>query len=67
MCDASGRQKSKMATHQQEILMFESRHLRFLTYRASYTVENSSNEFFALENLGIAVEILQLRCIQAEM
>ena len=29
--------------------------------------KNSFNEFFALENMGIAVGIVQLRCIQAEM
>ena len=34
MCDTSGRQKSKMATHHQEILMFVSCHLGFPTYRA---------------------------------
>ena len=68
ICDACGSQKSQMATHQQEILMFESRHLGFLTYRASYTVKNSFNElFFVLENMGIAVGIWQLWCIQAEM
>ena len=47
--------------------MFVSRHLGFLTYRASHTIKNSSNEFFVLENMGIAFGILQLRCIQAEM
>ena len=67
MFDASGRQKSKIATHQQEILMFVSRYLEFLTYRASYTIKNSSYEFFVLENMGIAVGILQLRYIQVEM
>ena len=67
MCDASERQKFKMATHQQEILMFVRRHLGFLTYLASHTIKNSSNEFFVLENMGIAFGILQLRCIQAEM
>ena len=67
MCDASGRQKSEMATHQQEILMFETRHFGFLIYRASHTIKNSSNEFFVLENMGIAVGILQLQCIKAEM
>ena len=56
-----------MASHQQEILMFVSRHLGLLTYRASHTIKNSSNEFFVLENMGIAVGSLQLRCIQAEM
>ena len=56
-----------MATHQQEILMFVSRHLGFLTYHGSHTIKNSSNEFFVLENMGIAVGILQLRCIQAEI
>ena len=57
MFDASGRQKYKMATHQQEILMFVSRHLGFLTYRASHTVKNSFNDFFSLENMDIAVGI----------
>ena len=51
MYDASGRQKSKMTTHQQEILLFVSRHLGFLTHRASHTVENYNfNEFFVLES-----------------
>ena len=58
MCETSGRQKSKMATHQQEILMFVSRHLGFMTYRASQSVKNSFNEFFVLENIGFAVGIL---------
>ena len=55
ICDASERQKSKMVTPQQEILMFVSRHLGFLTYLASHTVNyNSFSEFFAFENMGIA-------------
>ena len=58
MCDASGRQKSKMATHQQDILMFVSRHLGFLTHHAVHTLKNIFNEFFVLENIGIAVGIL---------
>ena len=56
-----------MVTHRQEILMFESRHLEFLTYRASHIVTNSFNEFFVFENMGIDVGILQLRCLQVEM
>ena len=47
--------------------MFVSRHLGFLTYRASHTIENSFDELFVLENMGIAFESLQLRRIQAEM
>ena len=43
MCDASGRQKSNRVTHQQEILRFVSRHLGFLTYRASHTFMSSSS------------------------
>ena len=58
LCDVSGSRKSKMATHQQEILMFVSRRLGFLIYRASHTVENSFNEFFVFENIGVAVGIL---------
>ena len=53
-----GWQKSKMATHQQELLMMVSGQLGFLTYRASHTVKNSFNEFFVLGNIGIAVGIL---------
>ena len=53
---AEGR-NPRWATHQQEILMFVSRHLGFLTYRASHTIKNSSNEFFVLENMGITVGI----------
>ena len=51
MCDASGRQKSEMATHQREILMFVSRHLGFLTYLASHTVQNSFSEFFQFNSI----------------
>ena len=58
ICYASGGQKSKMATHQQEILMFVSRHFGFLTYHASHTIKNSFNEFFILENIDTAVGIL---------
>ena len=67
ICDASGRQKSKMATHQQEILMFVSRHLGFLTWPASHTVKTSFIEFYALENMGIAVGNEQLYCIPTEI
>ena len=56
-----------MATHQQEIIMSESRHLGFLTYRASHTIDNNSFEFLFLENKGTAFGISQLRCILAEM
>ena len=57
----------KMANPQQEILMFVSRHLGFLTYPLSHTVRNSFCEFFVFENMGIAVGILQLHCIKAEI
>ena len=60
MCDASGRQKSKMATHKQEILMFVNRHLGFLTWPASHTVKTSFIEFYDLQNMGIAVGIFRL-------
>ena len=66
MCDANGRQTIKMTTHQQEILMFVSRHLEF-SDSASHTVKNSFNKFFTFANMGIAVKIMQLRCIQAEI
>ena len=52
MCDANGRQKSKMATHKQEILMFVSRHFGYLTCLASHTIETSFIEFYAFENMG---------------
>ena len=46
----------------------ESRHVGFLAYIACITLcKNSFIQFFALENMGIAVEIVQLRCIQAEI
>ena len=67
MCHEKERQKPKMAAHKQEILMFASRHLRFLTYLAIHNVENSFTEFLDLENMGIAVGIMQLRCLQAEI
>ena len=56
-----------MATHQQEILLSEGRHIGCLTHRTLHTIKNSSNEFFVLENMGIAVGILQSRCIQTAM
>ena len=60
MCDAIGRQKSKMATHHQlrntHVCEPPSRisHLSCITH----CVKNSFNEFFVLENMGIAVGIL---------
>ena len=64
MCDACEKQKFKIAAHTQEILMFAS---RLLTLFALDNVENSFTEFLDLENMGIAVGIMQLSCIQAEM
>ena len=54
-------QEFKMATHQQEMLMIVSRHLRFLTKLSSHNVNNSFIKFFALENICIVNAIVQLR------
>ena len=62
MCDACEKQKFNIAARTQEILIFASRLLTLLAI-----IENSFTEFLDLENMGIAVGIMQLRCIQTEM
>ena len=67
ICDASEGQISKRTTSKPEVLVLMSRHLGFMIHLASHTVGNSFSEFFGIKNRGIAVGILQLRCIEAEI
>ena len=54
--DASGRQKSKMATHKQEILMFVSRHVGFLTWLASQLLRLALLSSTPLQTLVLPLE-----------
>ena len=63
-CDACEK-KFKISANTPEMLLFASRDLVFLIWIALDCVENNFTGF--IENMGKAVWIMQLLCLQAEM